>query len=184
VWFSQVYNNENALEQFLSGGVIVARVHIICGMICSGKTFFSRGLREKYNGVILSTDEITLALPQDAIRDCFDEVSRGVNAYLLEKSVQIINAGVDVILDWGFWKMSDRKQARTFFAQHNVETVMYYLDTDEQTLAENTAQRNESVKKGETSAFYVDERLAEKCRALFEIPAESEIDVRIVNNRY
>ncbi len=162
----------------------MARVHFICGMICSGKSFLARSLKGKYNGVILSTDEITLALPQEAIRDCFDEVSRGVNSYLLEKSVQIINAGVDVILDWGFWKRSDRDQVRTFFAERNVEAVMYYLDTDEQTLASNTARRNELVKRGETTAFYVDEGLAEKCRTLFEIPSEDEIDVRIVNNQF
>ena len=40
----------------------MARIILICGKICSGKTYYARQLKEKYNAVILSTDEATYDL--------------------------------------------------------------------------------------------------------------------------
>jgi len=38
------------------------KVIMTCGRICSGKSTYARKLREEYNSVILSVDEIILAL--------------------------------------------------------------------------------------------------------------------------
>ncbi len=157
----------------------MAQAHLICGMICSGKSWFARSLKDSCGGVILSTDDITLALPQDAIRDCFDEVSRAVNSFLLEKSAEIAAAGADVILDWGFWSAADRAAARSFFESRGTKVTLYYMDIDEATLAANISLRNAAVKRGETTAYLVDEGLAAKCRSLFQVPTEEEIDVRV-----
>jgi len=161
----------------------MAQVHLICGKICSGKTYFARKLRAQCGGVILSTDEITLALPQDAIRDCFDEVSAGVNGYLLRKTLEIIAAGADVILDWGFWSAKDRADVVKFCSQNGAAYTMYYIDVDEDSLAANISARNAEVSRGETTAFYVDEGLARKCHQRFEIPGRDEVDVWIENRR-
>lgn len=40
----------------------VGRIYLICGKICSGKSCYAKWLREKYNAVILSTDEATYDL--------------------------------------------------------------------------------------------------------------------------
>ena len=161
----------------------MAMVYLICGKICSGKSRFAQLLRAEENAVILSTDEITLALPRHAIRDCFDMVSDGVNNYLLEKSLEIIEAGVSVILDWGFWSRQDRDNVRSFYESHHVSYRFYYLDTDSITLALNVADRNSAVERGETRAFFVDEGLAAKCDALFEEPAADESIISVANRR-
>ena len=45
----------------------MAKVYMTCGRICSGKSTYAQTLRQKYSAVILSVDEITLALfGQDA----------------------------------------------------------------------------------------------------------------------
>lgn len=161
----------------------MAVVHLICGKICSGKSRYARRLKEKEKAVILSTDEITLSLPQEAIRDCFDLVSGGVNSYLLAKSLEILDAGVSVILDWGFWTKENREDARRFYAGHGVACCFHYIETDSATLAANVIQRNREVEEGRTQAFYVDEGLAAKCDGFFEIPSPDEIDVWVVNRR-
>jgi len=161
----------------------MARVHLICGRICSGKTWYAHRLKEKEKAVVLSTDEITLALPQDAIRDCFDDVSRGVNDYLLNKSLEIIAAGVSVILDWGFWTRKNREDARRFYSGKGIETVFHYIETDGETLTKNIAARNLAVERGQVTAFLVDEGLAGKCENLFEVPAPEEIDCWVDNRR-
>lgn len=40
----------------------MAKVILICGKICSGKSTYAEQLRVQNNAVVLSTDEITLAL--------------------------------------------------------------------------------------------------------------------------
>lgn len=35
------------------------KVFLICGKICSGKSYYAKELKDKYNAVILSTDEVT-----------------------------------------------------------------------------------------------------------------------------
>ena len=37
----------------------MGKVFLICGKICIGKSLYAKALREKYNAVILSTDEVT-----------------------------------------------------------------------------------------------------------------------------
>ena len=43
-------------------GTIMAKVFLICGKICSGKSTYARKLMENRQAVLLSADEIMLAL--------------------------------------------------------------------------------------------------------------------------
>lgn len=43
----------------------MAKVYLICGKICSGKSYYSKQLKEKINAVILSPDEATYDLIQN-----------------------------------------------------------------------------------------------------------------------
>lgn len=161
----------------------MAMVHLICGMICSGKSRYADKLRSELNALVLSTDEITLSLPQDAIRDCFDRVSDGVNSYLMKKSLDVLATGTDVILDWGFWTSEKRREIRDFYRGNGVEFRFHYIDVDEDTHALNIAERNRNVEAGKNAAFYVDEGLAKKCSDLFETPSKEEIDEWVDNRR-
>lgn len=161
----------------------MARVHLICGMICSGKSRYAGRLSAELNALVLSTDEITLSIPQDVIRDHFDRVSDGVNAYLMRKSLDVLATGTDVILDWGFWTAEKRSEIREFYRHHGVEYRFHYIDVDRETLELNVRERNSLVEAGRTAAFYVDEGLAEKCSGLFEVPGRDEIDVWVDNRR-
>lgn len=40
----------------------MAKVIAVCGKICSGKSYYAKVLKEKYNAVILSIDEATYDL--------------------------------------------------------------------------------------------------------------------------
>ena len=43
----------------------MAKLYLICGKICSGKTYYSDILKEKLNAVVLSPDEATYDLIQN-----------------------------------------------------------------------------------------------------------------------
>ena len=96
--------------------------------------------------------------------------------YLLELSLQILQTGADVILDWGLWTKASRNRIRDFYASHGgIPTELHYLRIDPDEWARRIHKRNASG----DDAYYVDEGLREKAEKLFEEPAEDEVDVLI-----
>ncbi len=157
----------------------MAKAILICGKICSGKSFLAEKLKREYNAIVLSVDEITLGVLDGCPGNNHDIITERIQKYLLKKSIEIINAGVNIILDWGFWTKTKRNDIKEYYETNGVEHVMYYIDISNEKLEQNTALRNKDVLSGKTSAFYVDEGLAKKCNDLFEIPNIDEFDVLI-----
>lgn len=156
----------------------MAKVILICGKICSGKSWYARQLRQQHNAVILSTDEATYDLIFNEQGEFYNVFAQRVNGYLRKKAVEIVHAGANVILDWGFWTKMDRKNISDYFCRHGVEYVWHYVDVDDDLWQCNIARRNQAVLSGEGgSDFYVDEGLLNKLLSLFEIPEKGEIDI-------
>lgn len=149
----------------------------MCGIICSGKTSYSQRLRRELQAAVLSVDEITLALFGQHTGDKHDDYVAKAERYLYDKSLELIEVGVNVILDWGFWQKREREYARNFYSSKNIECEFHYVDISETDWLKNISERNRKVQSGEISAYYVDEGLAKKFRSLFEKPDSSEIDV-------
>lgn len=157
----------------------MAKVYMMCGKICSGKSTHAAELRKLHKAVVLSVDEITLALFGQDAGDKLDDYVARAEKYLYEKSIEIIESGINVILDWGFWTKRERNEAREFYASKNVECEFHYIDIPDEEWYRRLDKRNKAVMENKTSAYYVDEGLAEKFKQLFEIPDRSEIDVWI-----
>jgi len=158
----------------------MAKVIMTCGKLCSGKSTYARSLADETGAVILSVDEITLAVFRNEAGDMLDEYVRRIQDYLYGKSLEIAAAGTDVILDWGFWTSSEREYARSFYRQHGISCELHYLDITDELWKQRIAERNESVKNGKVSAYFVDKGLEEKYTGIFQPPDESEIDKRII----
>ena len=60
----------------------MAKVWLICGKICSGKTWYARKIRDSFSGVILSTDEVTWDLIDNEQGAFYDSFAKRVNLYL------------------------------------------------------------------------------------------------------
>ena len=155
----------------------MAKVILICGKICSGKSTYAEKLRLENKAVLLSVDEITLALFEQHIGDKHDEYVEKTQNYLFDKSVEIIETGMNVILDWGFWMKEERAFAREFYKARNIECEFHYIDIRDETWGLRLRKRNDAILAEETSAYYVDDNLAAKFGALFEMPDKEEIDV-------
>ena len=156
----------------------MAKAILICGKICSGKSRYARQLKRSVNAVILSTDEATYDLILNEQGDFYNVFAARVNRYLRKKVVEIVKAGANVILDWGFWTASDRREISEFLTLQDIAFEWHYLDTDEALWRRNIEERNRHVTSGEGgSDFYVDEGLLAKLLSRFEVPLPSEIDV-------
>ena len=75
---------------------------LICGKICSGKSFYTETLRKKLGAAVLSCDEITLSVFDGNLGDKHDEICNRIHDYLFGKSVELLEIGVNIILEWGF----------------------------------------------------------------------------------
>lgn len=154
------------------------KVILICGKICSGKTYYAKQIQEKNKAVILSTDEATYDLINNEQGDFYNIFAERVNRYLRKKAVEIIHAGANVILDWGFWTRESRIEISEFFKLNNVQYEWHYIDVDDRTWYQNINKRNNLIKSGKGGAnFYVDEGLLNKLLLSFEKPEKEEIDV-------
>ena len=105
----------------------MAKVILICGKICSGKSYYARKLKEKEHAVILSRDEMTYELINNEQGEFYNIFSERVNHYLRKKTVEIVHAGANVILDWGFWTNKGRKEISKFFKQNDVSYEWHYM---------------------------------------------------------
>lgn len=156
---------------------------LICGKICSGKTYYSRNLACENNAVILSVDEIAFALFDGELGERHDEVTERIKKYLYKKSIDILKTGTNVILEWGFWRKSWRSEAAEFYKSNNFQYEFHYIDISDNDWKVNISERNQKVKMGEIDAYYIDDGLMQKLEMLFEKPDKSEIDVWYRNNR-
>ena len=154
----------------------MARVFMMCGKICSGKSTHARVLREKHHAVILSVDEITLALFGQDAGDRMDEYVLRLKKYLYAKSLEVLESGINVVLDWGFWTKKEREFARNYYGSAGIANEFHYIEVDDREWHRRLEQRNHAVINHQSDAYYVDEGLAAKFQSVFEKPEPDEID--------
>ena len=155
----------------------MAKVYLICGKLCCGKTTYSQKICAENDAVLLSVDEITLALFGQHCGEKHDDYVERTQNYLFNKSLELIEVGINVILDWGFWLKEERDYAREFYNSRNIECEFHYIDISDDTWKARLHKRNSEVLAKKTSAYYIDDNLAEKLASIFEVPNEDEIDV-------
>ncbi len=156
----------------------MSKVYLICGKICSGKSCYAKSLKEKYNAVILSTDEVTYDLINNEQGEFYNIFAARVNRYLMKKTVEICKAGANVILDWGFWTAKNRADVTEYFSSNGIGYEWHYMDVSDEVWNLNICERNKRIKEGNGgSDFFVDEGLMNKLLSMFEIPKPDEMDV-------
>lgn len=157
----------------------MAKVIMTCGRICSGKSTYARKLKDELGGVILSIDELMLDILGGETGDKHDEYVMRTQKYLYKKSAEIVSAGTDVILDWGFWKKSERDFAREFYRKHGIICEFHYITVDDDEWKSRIEKRNAEVQNGRSDAYFIDDGLAAKFEELFEVPDQAEMDILI-----
>ena len=155
----------------------MAKIYLICGKICCGKTTYAQKICNENKAILLSVDEITLALFGQHCGDKHDEYVERTEKYLLNKSLELIENNINVVLDWGFWTKLERLAVKEFYESRGIEYELHYIDVSEETWQYRLNKRNNAVLAEETSAYYVDDNLAAKFASIFEIPDKDEISV-------
>ena len=126
----------------------MAKVIAVCGKICSGKSYYAKQLKEKINAVILSADEATFDLINNEQGEFYNIFSKRVKNYIAKKAVEIVKAGCNVILDWGFWTKQERREITDFFSEQGIEIEWHYIDVDDGRWHQLIEKRNNRIEDG------------------------------------
>lgn len=158
----------------------MSKIIAICGKICCGKSYYAKQIKEKENAVILSIDEATYELIDNEQGEFYNAFAERVNKYLMNKAAEIVKAGCNVILDWGFWTKAARQETTKYFNRFDIDVEWHYIDIEQTRWQQLIEERNVKIQKGNGgSDFYVDEGLTEKLLSKFEEPTKEEIDIWI-----
>jgi len=156
----------------------MAKVILVCGKICSGKSYYLKSIKDSLNAVIISPDEATYELINNEQGDFYNVFSERLCKYLTKKVGEIVQAGANVIYERGLWTKEEREKTVKYYKDRNIECELHYVSVDNKTWKQNIAERNKRVKEGKGgSDFYLDEGLLKKLESLWEEPTEDEIDV-------
>ena len=156
----------------------MGKVILICGKICSGKTYYSNMLKGKLNAVIISPDEAMYDLINNEQGEFYNVFSERLNKYLTKKVGEIAKTGAIVIYERGLWSKKDREEIVKYYKEKNIECELHYVCVDDETWKKNIKERNKRVEEGNGgSDFYLDEGLMKKLESMWEEPTEDEYDV-------
>lgn len=156
----------------------MGKVILLCGKICSGKSYYSKNLKETVNAVIISPDEVTYELINNEQGEFYDIFSKRLSKYLTKKVGEIAKAGANVIFERGLWSKKERQELREYYKNNGLDCEIHYVCVDDVTWKENIDERNQRVESGNGGAdFYLDEGLLKKLESIWEEPSEEEYDV-------
>jgi len=162
----------------------MAKVVLICGKICAGKSTYAKKLAMEQHMVWLSCDDIMLSLFGDNVNELYEEYHDKVEKFLLKQATNILLSGISVILDFGFWGRSERTQITNDFRVKNIDCEWHYIDVSDSTLYKNIEKRNADIINNGCNEYYTDDELISKCLHFFEVPEREEMDVWVDNNEY
>ena len=156
----------------------MGKVILTCGKICSGKSYYSKQLKEELNAVIISPDEATYVLLNNEQGEFYDIFSKRLSKYLTKKVGEIAKTGANVIYERGLWSKIERQEVRDYYKNLGIDCEIHYVCVNDETWKQNIFERNKRVQDGEGgSDFYLDEGLMKKLESLWEEPTEEEFDV-------
>ena len=147
----------------------MARALLLCGKICCGKSSYARSLGPGY--VTLSCDQLMLSLFEEQLGEKHQEITEKTKEYLLGLAEQILGAGADVILDWGFWNREERLAVRRRLEKLGHSTQLIYLKPSQEEWRRRIGKRN---RERDPLSYYVDENMLGLFEPLFQEPEGDE----------
>jgi predicted kinase len=121
--------------------------HLIYGYIGSGKTTLARQLEQRSGAVRYSPDEwMTRLFGEDPPQAEFAGHAQRVQSLIDEQWQRVLAAGVDVVLDFGFWSRTSRDEARQRVLALNAVPRLYWVRCDRATALARCLARNRDLR--------------------------------------
>jgi predicted kinase len=138
----------------------------------AGKTTFARKLEEKTGAVRITKDEWSIHfIGNDPTIDGYAEWDTKIVELSRNFAFQLVEKGIDVIIDEGFWEKETRVKMKKRIEALGAKEVLYYLDTPIETIRERIAGRNSNPTK---DSFKISRQMLDKYLTYWQPPGEEE----------
>ena len=155
----------------------MATVHLLCGMICAGKTTLAERIRQETGAFPLSVDELMLSLFEPYMGDAYAPMLEKATEFLYRTAERMLDNGQDVTLDFGFWTPELRKAARERFERGGHIVLLHYLPITPEEWVVRVEKRNAEVHAGKAGVYSLDDNMRRTFPARFIPPTEAEYDI-------
>ncbi len=147
-------------------------VHMLSGLIASGKSTFADELRAQLDVPVFSPDEWILRLyGKDFPVERFGEVGDTVKGLIWDMARELLVRGYDVVLDFSFWQRADRQLWRDKIAASGFVSQLYYMSCRPEQCRQRLLARNANRRPGD---FVVAIDTFDSWVPLYEVPGADE----------
>ena len=138
-------------------------VHLVHGYLCCGKTTFAKDLEEHCGGVRFSLDEWLIRLSGDVVH-LDEELFERAYALITELWPRLVARGVDVVLDFGFWRRVRRDEARALAEGLGAVARLYWVRCPHEVARARCRERNLRL----AGDYLIDDEAFDRLRERFE----------------
>jgi predicted kinase len=154
----------------------MATLHLVSGLPCSGKTTYSRRLRDEHRAVLFSLDRwLITAFGKYSIAEVGQpEHTRrvlGCRELIWDGASELLRRGVDVILDDGFFFREHRARHVELARSVGAAAMIHFLDTPVNVIRPQLEQRNAILPRYN---FHIGPDTLEGFTHMFERPSPEE----------
>jgi predicted kinase len=142
---------------------------LLCGLPASGKTNLARRLELEHRAVRLAPDEWMARIVGDGWAADKRELVEAVQWQLAQRLLEL---GVSVVLENGFWRARDRNACRARARELGAEAKLFYLNVPKDELQRRLIERNKSLPP---DTFAVTPEQLDEMWPHFEPPGDDEL---------
>jgi predicted kinase len=107
----------------------MATAHLLFGYLGSGKTTFAKRLEVEHGAVRFTPDEWMARLfGGDPPEQGFPEKAEAILELLEPLWTRCLSLGMDVVLDYGFWRRKERDEVRAVVEQLGASACLYRIE--------------------------------------------------------
>jgi predicted kinase len=155
---------------------MMATLHLMVGLPCSGKTTLARELEQQHAALRLTPDEWHTRLFGLDLEDFEVHNARHdlIEKMLWELGARALSLGVNIILDFGFWAREERDFFRARASDLGANCQIHFMDVPSTELLERLKLRNASLPTG---TFNIPEDSLQEWMTWFQAPTPDELEL-------
>ncbi|GJD63937.1 AAA family ATPase [Methylobacterium frigidaeris] len=121
----------------------MATAHLLFGFLGAGKTTLPRDLEHRHGAVQFTPDEWMARLfGADPPADTFPQRAAAILDLMEPIWTRCLRLGVDVVLDYGFWRRAERDHVRYLVDQCGARALLYRIACPDDEARRRVAARN------------------------------------------
>lgn len=148
-------------------------VYVICGFIGAGKTTFSKKLASETGAIHITKDGWMVQIfgNNAPTMEDFSTLDNNVSKLATDFAFKLVEHGIDVILDEGFWTKSQREELKKRIEKAGAKWVLYYVSTPADEMKKRVLNRSKNPDK---ESFEISDEMFDSYLKYWQPPEEDE----------